>query len=599
MTGNPEPEVSWLLNNQPLTSSDRVRILFDGENIELTIKETNSELDSGTYKCVATNSMGRVSHGASVNVEVDTVKFTKKLEKSYKTFERETLELECETSHSVRTKWWYKDNEISGMDYRVVIHDGRTHKLIIKNISQKDVGAYKCTVKNQKTETTVEVEQRKLEFVKKLQDLEITEKESAILEVEITSDTADVVWLKDGVPIKDSDLEKFETEKNRGFRKLYIRSTSIHDEGEYTCKLLDQECKADVTVIELPPEIITPLQDKTVNKGEKAVFEIELSKGDALAKWYKDGKEIQFSEHIQLSIDGKRQKLKIYKTDRDDQGTYTCKVGEQSSSATLTVNIPSCEWIKPLPEETVAPVGSDVEFEVELSKEDAEVTWWSKETKIESSSRYTITKNRTFRKLVVHKVTIEDQHEYSCTVEKYNLKTSTKLKLGDKPSPPRGPLEVSGMTAQSFTVQWQPPENDGNSPILEYIVEMKDTKSKRDFKKVGATKGNVTDLAVSELKKDHGYKFKIYARNAIGLSDPYCPEETVVAGSRISKYSIMIDLSELNCFMVQELSIILLKLTRLCTACLAFFLLLKLSTRVSMLVNTACYLLLKINCTEN
>ncbi|ERL88522.1 hypothetical protein D910_05908 [Dendroctonus ponderosae] len=532
VTGNPIPEVTWLLNNQPLESSERVRILYDLENIELTIKETNSELDSGIYKCVATNSMGRASHGAPVNVEVDTVKFTKKLQKSYKNFERETIELECETSHSVRTKWWYNGTEISGMDHRVVIHDGRTHKLIIKNVSKNDEGNYKCTVKNQKTETIVEVDQRKLEFVKKLQDLEITEKDNAILEVEITSDTADVVWLKDGVPITDID-DKFETEKDRGVRKLLIRSTSIHDEGEYSCQLVDEECKADVTVIELPPEIITPLQDKTVTKGEKAVFEIELSKGDALAKWYKDGKEIQFSEHIQLAIDGKTQKLKIYKSDRDDQGTYTCKVGKQSSSATLTVNIPSCEWIKPLPEETVVPINTDAEFEVELSKEDAEVTWWKKDTKIESSSRYTITKSKTYRKLVVHQVTMEDQYEYTCTVEKYSLKTSSKLKVGDRPSPPRGPLEVSGMTAQSFTIQWQPPENDGNSEILEYIIESKDMKLKRDFKKIGATKGSITDFAVSELKKDHGYKFKIYARNAVGISDPYCPDETVIAGSRI------------------------------------------------------------------
>lgn len=306
--------------------SDRVRILYDGENIELSIKETNSEMDSGDYKCVAVNSVGRASHGARISVEVDTVKFTKKLKKLYEASERDTLELECETSHSVRTKWWFNDTEISGMDHRVVIQDGRTHKLVIKNISQKDEGHYKCTVKNQKTETTVKVQQRKLEFVKKLQDLEITEKDTAILEVEITSDTAEVVWYKDGT-VLDEDNDKFEIEKDRGIRKLLIRSTSIHDEGEYTCTLLDQECKAEVTVIELPPEIITPLQDKTVIKGDKAVFEIELSKGDALARWYKNGKEIQFSEHVQLSIDGKRQKLKIYNSEPEDEGIYSCEVG--------------------------------------------------------------------------------------------------------------------------------------------------------------------------------------------------------------------------------------------------------------------------------
>lgn len=328
VTGTPTPEIYWLRNNEPLEPSDRITISFDGQNITLEIKETNSEYDTGDYKCIAVNRVGRASHGAKVSIEVETVKFTKLLKEHYEISERETLELECETSHSVRTKWWYNETEISGMDHRVVIQDGRTHKLVIKNISQNDIGQYKCTVKNQKTESSVHVKQRKLEFVKKLQDLEITEKETGVLEVEITSDTADVKWFKDGVPLEETD-DKFETEKLAGVRKLLIRSTSIHDEGEYSCVLVDEACRAEVTVIELPPEIITPLQDKTVNKGDKTVFDIELSKGDALARWYKDGQEIQFSEHIQLSIDGKRQKLKIYNTMPEDEGTYSCEVRKQ------------------------------------------------------------------------------------------------------------------------------------------------------------------------------------------------------------------------------------------------------------------------------
>lgn len=105
----------------------------------------------------------------------------------------------------------------------------------------------------------------------------------------------------------------------------------------------------------------------------------------------------------------------------------------------------------------------------------------------------------------------------------------------DKPSPPRGPLDVSGMTDTSFTIQWQPSESDGGSPITEYIVEMKDSTSKKAFKKLGFTKGTETSFAINYLEKGHGYKFRITAKNVIGISEPYLPEETIVAGSRISK----------------------------------------------------------------
>lgn len=107
--------------------------------------------------------------------------------------------------------------------------------------------------------------------------------------------------------------------------------------------------------------------------------------------------------------------------------------------------------------------------------------------------------------------------------------------LLDKPSPPRGPLEIFGMTATSFSIKWQASISDGGSTIIEYIVEIKDTTSKKSFKKVGSTKGDVTEIPVNYLEKDHAYLFKIVARNAIGSSEPYIPEAPIVAGSRISK----------------------------------------------------------------
>jgi hypothetical protein len=115
--------------------------------------------------------------------------------------------------------------------------------------------------------------------------------------------------------------------------------------------------------------------------------------------------------------------------------------------------------------------------------------------------------------------------------------------FAERPSPPRGPLEVSGMTDTSFTLKWSPSESDGGSSIIEYIVEMKEATSKKEFKKLGATKGDITDIPVNYLEKDHGYKFRITARNSIGTSDPYLPEETIIAGSRITPPSPPINLA--------------------------------------------------------
>lgn len=107
-------------------------------------------------------------------------------------------------------------------------------------------------------------------------------------------------------------------------------------------------------------------------------------------------------------------------------------MGTQASKASLTVQVPTCTFIKTLPEYSIIPIETDAEFLVELSREDVDVTWLRNNRKIEKSSRYTISKDHTFRKLVIHKATREDEDEYSCIVEKYKLKTSSKLKIGGK-----------------------------------------------------------------------------------------------------------------------------------------------------------------------
>uniref|UniRef100_A0ABL0EK17 Titin n=1 Tax=Rhodnius prolixus TaxID=13249 RepID=A0ABL0EK17_RHOPR len=349
------------------------------------------------------------------------------------------MTLECETSHTVSTTWFQDGKELSGMDNREIVQQGRIQKLVIKKASRKDKGTYKCMVKDQSTETKLIVHEVKPDFVRKLEDCEIKEQQCAVLEVEVTSDIADVLWQKDGLPLEPSP-GKIEMEKQGPLRKLFIRSTSVHDEGEYTCVLGDQECTAEVTVIELPPEILTELQDTSVTRGERACLEVELTKGDALVRWFKDDVEIQFSEHIQLSIDGKRQKLKIYQAEESDVGIYSCRVGNQVSAARLTIEEPQVEFITRLPDVTMLPVGSDAEFTVELSRPDVEVKWFKKGKEIKASDRFMITSDGAKRKLVIKKVTLDDQSDISCMA--MNVKTTTKLKIEVIETAPRINVDV-------------------------------------------------------------------------------------------------------------------------------------------------------------
>lgn len=427
VTGNPVPSITWYRNNQILTPSETVTQKFDGENIELVITNVDSEIDSGDYKCVASNSAGKASHGARVTIDVDKVYFVRYLNKRYETEEGKTVILECETSHTVSIKWYHNDKELSGMDHREIIQEGRVHKLRIKKSKLSDKGTIKCIVKDQETSTTLIVNETIPEFVRRLQDFEVKERDIAILEVEINSETADVTWEKDGKVIKPKK-NKYEIEKRGNVRKLFIRNTSVHDEGEYACKLRDDECTAEVTVVELPPEIITRLRDQKVNRGNRATFEIELTKGDALVRWFKDGSEIQFSNRIQLTIDGKKQKLKIYDCEESDEGVYACEVGNDKCTARLTVEEPSVDFTLRLPEVVVVPVNTDAYLTVEVPVETSQVTWYRRKTAItEDSEKFNLISDGRKRVFVIRKCNEEDECEYSCQLE--DTRCTTRLKV--------------------------------------------------------------------------------------------------------------------------------------------------------------------------
>lgn len=94
------------------------------------------------------------------------------------------------------------------------------------------------------------------------------------------------------------------------------------------------------------------------------------------------------------------------------------------------------------------------------------------------------------------------------------------------------------MTETSFVLSWEPSEKDGGTKIIEYIVEMREA-TKKKYVLLGTTAGNTTYIEVNNVTKDSAYKFKIYARNEAGTSDPLESDDKIIAGRRISKFSFL------------------------------------------------------------
>ena len=514
VTGTPTPDITWLRNNKPLQPSDKIKPEFDGENLTLTIFKADSETDSGDYKCLAANIVGKALHGAKITIDVDKVKFTKTLHKTYTVEENKTTTLECETSHSVPTKWFHNNKELSGMDHRIIVHEARVHKLVIRSSSFEDAGTYKCVVKDQSTDTELKVTEAKPEFLRKLEDLESNELETVVLEVEITSETATVSWYKDGEEIKPKE-NKFEMVKKGKVHQLVVKECTVYDEGEYTCVLADQECSGDVTVIELPPKILYDLEHLTIAQGEKATFEVELTKGDALVRWFKNGDEIQFSDHVQLRIDGKKQKLKIYDAELDDTAEYSCIVGDQISTGSLTVEKPLVEFVKRLPDITLVTKDNEITFCVELSQPGIDVEWFQNGELITSNDKFQIVDENYVKKLVIKNAQESDAGQYTCVAS--NVKSTTKLKVEIIKSAPIIALDDLNKTYKvrqdedvTFVVKFNAtPKPEAEWTVSENIIK----KSNRMEPKITE---NSASLTIKKIVETDAGDYTIRLKNIVG-----------------------------------------------------------------------------------
>jgi len=82
-----------------------------------------------------------------------------------------------------------------------------------------------------------------------------------------------------------------------------------------------------------------PLKETAVTEDEDAEFTCELSKPDALVKWFKDGAELTADEHVSFETAGTRRTMRIHKSRLDDAATYQCQIVSSGAScqAQLTV----------------------------------------------------------------------------------------------------------------------------------------------------------------------------------------------------------------------------------------------------------------------
>ncbi|XP_054013283.1 titin isoform X3 [Hylaeus anthracinus] len=285
---------------------------------------------------------------------------------------------------------------------------------------------------------------------KKMKEERETQKVSAPPLCSVSAQTEKIETIKDGSFVKESVTSSITTKEIHILQKTEIEETvpvvqrepsplkkvATKDIHEQSYETLPKE-----EVLPLAPEFSIPLNDATVQEGEKFTFQCNLI-GHPLPEvvWYKDGISILNNpDYLTTYVQGSCT-LTIEETFAEDSAKYTCRAfniaGSAETTATLTVSETAPEE-QPSPPVFVKELVPSVVTEGASLRMDCvvegnplpTVQWYKNDTNIDNSPDYVITYNNGEAVLKFDEVFLEDKATYTCKAANRLGQASTSASL--------------------------------------------------------------------------------------------------------------------------------------------------------------------------
>ncbi|XP_050925919.1 obscurin isoform X15 [Lates calcarifer] len=405
----PPKEVNWFKGQVPLTASDKYNMKQDATRAQLTIQRLTEE-DSGEYRCQS----GPAETKGKLTVEVREIKITKHMSNTEVDEDNDAV-FTCEINYAdEEAQWLLNDKVLFTNEVNTVTHEGKVHKLTLKNLAPQDGGTITFQVRKVKESVTLKVKEKRAVFLKSLDDIIGEEKGMITLACEASKPRVSPIWRKEGKVLKAGPkYELLHTGKSLG---LIIKDVTKDDAGEYTCDLGTEVSKAKVTVREIGIGITKWLKSAEVNEGETCNFECILSRESTdECSWTLNGKTISNGGRFKVISKGRKYMLTIKDVTPADAGEVVFKIKDLSSKTTLTVEGRASSVSRGL-QNVSAVQGEDAVFTCEVTQASSTVKWAKEDRAIKKSQKYDISQEDKVMKLTIHNVSAQDSGEYSCEV---------------------------------------------------------------------------------------------------------------------------------------------------------------------------------------
>ncbi|XP_039525086.1 obscurin-like protein 1 [Pimephales promelas] len=413
-------DVQWLKDSQEIAPNRHFTIRADGRVRSLTVHNVTED-DAGEYACESKDE--RTSATVVVNIP-RIVEFIAELH-NITVMEGEDATFKCVVSpEDVKLAWFRNDQPISSNHKFKISSNGLCHMLHINNCQVSDSCKLTAKAEGVISRAILQVQEAQVVFTKSMDPVVAEEFAEATLEVEVSLETAEVQWMRQGVVIHPGS--KFTLKQSGKKHSLTIHKLTLSDRGTYSCETLHDRTQAKLSVEPRKIKILKGLTEIQTYERETASFEVELSHSNVEGVWQKDGNTLKNNNHWHMTAKGRAHSLTISNLTLDDTGTYIFSVENIRSLARLDVREIPVSVLKKL-EDIRQPEGSGVTLECELSRHNVDIKWTKNEVQLKPGKNLRIYSMGRKSFLQILKCELVDSGSYVCDAGEATTSCSVEI----------------------------------------------------------------------------------------------------------------------------------------------------------------------------
>ncbi|XP_023498176.2 obscurin-like protein 1 isoform X5 [Equus caballus] len=400
--------VRWLRGGEPLPLDSRLSMAQDGHIYRLCIRGVVLA-DQGTYGCESHHDRTL----ARLSVRPRQLRVLQPLE-DVTIIEGGSATFHLELSQEGVTGEWARGGVRLQPGPKCHIHtEGHTHHLVLSGLGLADSGCISFTADSLRCAARLTVREAPVTIVRGLQDLEVTEGNTATFECELSQALADVTWEKDGRPLTPSPRLRLQALGAR--RLLQLRRCGPSDAGSYSCAVgTARTGPVRLAVLERTASVLSELRSVRAREGDGATFECTVSEVEISGSWELEGRPLRPGDRVRIRQEGKKHFLVLSGLRAEDAGEVRFQAGPAQSVAQLEVEALPLQMCRRPPREKTVLVGRRAVLEVTVSRSGGHVCWLREGVELCPGDKYELRSHGPTHSLVIHDVRPEDQGTYCC-----------------------------------------------------------------------------------------------------------------------------------------------------------------------------------------